>query len=96
MSELTPSAPHSCPECGQPGYLGFNVPAKCTNRLCRFWDQDTWVRHIMELPDDGDPEMEIEDEDTQPFLKLPSFSDLYANKGHSIVDWLEEKDLDND
>lgn len=68
--DTTPSAPHECPNCGEPAYLGFGVPAECTNRLCPFWSQDCWVKHVMEIPDDETGvEFEIEDdEDTLPGL----------------------------
>lgn len=68
IDQLTDPAPHTCPECGEPSYLGFFVPARCTNRLCVFFDQDLWVEHVMALPDEEvGQEFDIEeDEDTIP------------------------------
>ena len=73
----TPSAPHDCPNCGEPSYLGLGVPGQCTNRECPFWSEDCWVKHVLELPDDEEGvEFEIEDEPTIPFLKFPSLADM--------------------
>ena len=86
----TGSAPHDCPDCGAPAYVGGpGMPCQCTNRECPFYSEDCWVLHVMELPDEEvGQELDIEDEDTQPYLKIPSFQDLYATKGRSILDGL--------
>ena len=77
IDQKTPSAPHDCPNCGEPSYLGLGVPGQCTNRECPFWSEDCWVKHVLELPDDEEGvEFEIEDEPTIPFLKFPSLTDL--------------------
>lgn len=120
--EKTGSAPHDCPNCGSPAYVGGpGMPTQCTSRVCPFYSEDCWVRWVMELPDEEEGvEFEIEDdEDTLPGLygrfprvsswlpapkdlgpksaakqakvkgggklDLPSFSDLYASKGHRFV-----------
>lgn len=104
----TGSAPHACPECGEPCYIPFGLPAECTNRECLFYSEDCWVRHVMELPDqtcgEGGEEFDIEDEDTVPFLKLPSLTDLLhgytavqkqldaADTGRAIVDAIDQLD----
>ena len=86
----TGSAPHDCPDCGAPAYVGGpGMPCQCTNRECPFYSEDCWVLHVMELPDEEvGQELDIEDEDTQPWIKMPSFQDLYATKGRSILDGL--------
>ena len=77
IDQKTPSAPHDCPNCGEPSYLGLGVPGQCTNRECPFWSEDCWVKHVLELPDDEEGvEFEIEDEPTIPFLKYPSLADM--------------------
>ena len=80
----TPSAPHECPDCGEPAYIGFGLPAQCTSRECPFWSEDCWVKHVVELPDEEiGVEFEIEDEPTHPkLLGLPTLDDYlfaYAN-----------------
>lgn len=54
------------------------MPTQCTSRECAFYSEDCWVKHVVELPDDEGigEEFEIEDEDTIPFLKIPSLSDM--------------------
>jgi hypothetical protein len=77
MDQKTGYAPHDCPECGSPSYIPFGLPAECTNRECVFYNQDCWVKHVMELPDDEEGvEVDIEDEPTQP-------------KGLSLTDYLQ-------
>ena len=96
MSEdpKTGSAPHDCPDCGAPAYVGGpGMPCQCTNRECPFYSEDCWVLHVMELPDEEvGQEFDIEDDEpTVPdggWLKMPSFIDLYATTGRSIVDAL--------
>ena len=80
----TTQAPHDCPGCGEPAYLGFGVPARCSNRECPFFCQELWADHVMALPDeDREPGqyLDIENEDTQPWIELPTLADLYAGKG---------------
>ena len=48
----TAQAPHDCPGCGEPAYLGFGVPARCSNRECPFFCQELWADHVMALPDE--------------------------------------------
>lgn len=50
-NECNGAAPHTCPECGEPAYLGFNVPGRCVERSCRMYDQDLWVEWVILLPD---------------------------------------------
>jgi hypothetical protein len=60
----TPSAPHDCPQCGEPAYVGGpGMPAQCTQKGCIFYSEDAWVLHVLELPDVEDP---FEDVDTEP------------------------------
>ena len=69
----TPSACHDCPNCGAPAYIGGpGMPTQCTSRECPFYSEDCWVLHVMELPDEEvGQELDIENEDTQPWIKLP-------------------------
>ena len=62
-------APNDCPECGEPAYVGMNE-VECTYYRCTHFHEKTWERHVMSLPDTGDPEeeYEIEDAPTQPKL----------------------------
>jgi len=65
----TPAAPHDCPQCGEPCYIGFGINARCTNRECQWYDKDLWVEHVLSLPDEPDhifPSLDIEDAPTQP------------------------------
>jgi len=75
----TGSAPHDCPNCGAPSYVGGpGMPTQCTSRECPFYSEDCWVRWVMEIPDEEvGQEFDIEDEDTQRYLKMPSLSDMY-------------------
>ena len=77
---LTPSAPHPCPSCGEPSYVGGpGMPTQCTSRECGFFSLDCWVRHVTELPDDEEGvEYDIEDEPTQP--------GTYSNIGLPMLD----------
>jgi hypothetical protein len=58
------------------------------------------VRHVLELPDEEvGQEFDIEDDEpTVPdggWLKLPSLSDLYANKGQiPVPNWIKPFDID--
>ena len=71
----TGSAPHDCPNCGSPAYIGGpGFPAQCTSRPCPFYSEDCWVRWVMELPDDGDPLEIDEDAKTSPGLGVPTTS----------------------
>lgn len=73
MSERNQAAPHECPECGEPSYLGFGVPGKCVARGCAFYDVGLWCEWVMLLPDDGIPKdsepdyYDIGDEDTPTY-----------------------------
>lgn len=66
MDDHTDYTPHDCPQCGHPAYIGFATNPVCSNRDCQWFDTDTWVGHVMSLPDAGDPLDEIEDADTEP------------------------------
>ena len=55
--------PHECPNCGGPAYLGLGVPAKCIERGCVFYDEDTWVGWLMRLDDTGDPPVDCDEPD---------------------------------
>lgn len=55
IDTLNDVCPHPCVQCGEPSYIGFNVPPLCTNRACHNFDQDTWADWVMAQPDDGDP-----------------------------------------
>lgn len=73
-------APHDCPECGEPSYLGFGVPARCVSRGCVFYDRGLWADYVMALPDDGMPEgtepdfFDLEEEPTNPGFGTPRLS----------------------
>ena len=45
-------APHDCIDCGEPCYIPFGLSPLCTNRECQHFDEDTWVEHVLLLPDD--------------------------------------------
>ena len=83
----TGSAPHDCPNCGAPSYVGGpGMPTQCTSRECPFYSEDCWVRWVMEIPDEEvGQEFDIEDDEpTVPdggWLKMPTLKDQYANKG---------------
>ena len=70
----TKDAPHDCPQCGEPCYLPFTGPPKCTSRACMHFDQEIWCEHIMETPEDeSGEEFEIdEDAETDPYLTYPN------------------------
>ena len=71
--ETSDYAPHECPECKSAAYVGGQGNVECTNFRCRHFHEDTWERHVLSLPDPGDPEDEIdEDADTDPAIKLDS------------------------
>lgn len=55
MSGRNDAAPHECPQCGEPGYIGFGIPAKCIQKGCIFYDAGLWCEWAMLIPDDGDP-----------------------------------------
>ena len=67
MTEQNNAAPHECPQCGEPAYLGFGVPAKCVQKGCLFYDATLWSEWVMELPDVPDPVSDFEDEKTDPY-----------------------------
>jgi len=69
--EQTDYAPHKCTECGDPAYIPFTGPARCTNWKCNRFDLNIFKEHTMSLPDSGDPEPEedIENDPTQPRLQ---------------------------
>lgn len=90
MESKTPSAPHACPNCGEPAYVGGpGFPAQCTSRPCPFYSEDCWARWVLELSDPGDPEPDDESRDSRsgitwvsPYwtphspLDLPTLDDL--------------------
>lgn len=89
MSERNDAAPHPCPECGEPAYLGFNMPGKCTSRACVMYDADLWVEWIMKTPDPGDPlplhdDFLFEEEDTFP--GIGSYKTLAAPTRGGVLD----------
>jgi predicted RNA-binding Zn-ribbon protein involved in translation (DUF1610 family) len=55
MNEQNNAAPHECPQCGEPAYLGFGIPAKCVQKGCLFYDAELWCEWVMLLPDVPDP-----------------------------------------
>ena len=67
MTEQNNAAPHECPQCGEPAYLGFGIPAKCVQKGCLFYDATLWSEWVMELPDVPDPVSDFEDEKTAPY-----------------------------
>jgi hypothetical protein len=81
MDPKTPSAPHDCPQCGEPAYIPFYGPAECTSRACPWFNLRCWSMHTMGLPDEEEgEEFDIEEyEPTQPHglaAWLPSPKDL--------------------
>jgi hypothetical protein len=72
--------PHECPNCGGPAYIGGPLyPAKCIEKDCVFYDEDTWVGWLMRLDDSGDPPpgctepdfFALDDEPTNPGFGTP-------------------------
>ena len=59
MTEQNNAALHECPQCGEPAYLGFCLPAKCVQKGCLFYDATLWSEWVMELPDVPDPVDEL-------------------------------------
>lgn len=81
MSERNDAAPHECPECASPSYIGFGTQARCVSRECLFYCSQLWAEWVMLLPDDGMPKdsepdfFDLEEEDTNPgFFVHPSFN----------------------
>lgn len=72
----TDAAPHDCTECGEPAYIPFHGPARCTNRGCARYDADIWKEHTMSLPDEETGvELEIdEDAPTMPSAPIKSLT----------------------
>ena len=67
--EKSEYAPHACPRCGEAAYIGGTQLVECTNWKCVDFHEGTWESHVMSLPDTGDPEPDIEDDEpTDPQL----------------------------
>ena len=64
-------APHTCGDCGEPAYHGFNMPGKCVQFGCAFYDADLFAEWVMWLPDVEDP-TDFDDEDTSPGIDFYS------------------------
>lgn len=68
--EQTDWAPNACPDCGEAAYIGMSE-VQCTNFKCRNFHEDTWAKHVMALPDEGDPlPDDVADEPTHPGFSL--------------------------
>lgn len=83
LDERNDAAPHICPECGSPAYLGVGVPGKCVQRGCVFYDATLWSEWVMLVPDLGDPPQDeldfgLEFEDTFPG---------FAQQDSALDDW---------
>lgn len=61
--EKSEHAPHSCPKCGEAAYIGGSQLVECSNWKCADFHEGTWEAHVMSLPDTGDPEPDIEDDE---------------------------------
>jgi hypothetical protein len=57
-------APHKCPRCGKPAYLGFNVPARCSSPFCAFYDEQIGDEYTEEVTQAL--RADFDNEDTQP------------------------------
>lgn len=83
------SAPHNCPECGCPAYLGFGVPARCVSPYCAFYDEDICMEFSDEVIDRSelskkeqlylDEQLGLWEDDTEPYLSV--FDDPDADLG---------------
>ena len=93
MNMKSDHAPHDCPQCGNPAYIGFGVNPKCTNLFCPWFDRETYVEHVLSLPDPGDPEEDIDEEaETQPRGKQLAFTTdgidwMALPDDYAVVDW---------